>query len=89
MVSGGHSHIVWVEDYTKLKILGRTRDDAAGEAFDKAARAMGIPYPGGVEMDRVAETGNAHAYQLPRPRVEGAPPGLQLFRAENSGAEPA
>ena len=73
MVSGGHSHIVWVEDYTKLKILGRTRDDAAGEAFDKAARAMGIPYPGGVEMDRVAETGNAYAYQLPRPRVEGAP----------------
>ena len=73
VVSGGHSHIVWVEDYTKLKILGRTRDDAAGEAFDKAARAMGIPYPGGVEMDRVAETGNDHAYQLPRPRVEGAP----------------
>ena len=72
-LSGGHSHIVWVEDYTKLKILGRTRDDAAGEAFDKAARAMGIPYPGGVEMDRVAETGNDHAYQLPRPRVEGAP----------------
>lgn len=73
VVSGGHSHIVWVEDYTKLKILSRTRDDAAGEAFDKAARAMGIPYPGGVEMDRVAETGNDHAYQLPRPRVEGAP----------------
>lgn len=73
VVSGGHSHIVWVEDYTKLKILGRTRDDAAGEAFDKAARAMGIPYPGGVEMDRVAETGNDQAYQLPRPRVEGAP----------------
>ena len=73
VVSGGHSHIVQVEDYTKLKILGRTRDDAAGEAFDKAARAMGIPYPGGVEMDRVAETGNDHAYQLPRPRVEGAP----------------
>lgn len=73
VVSGGHSHIVWVEDYTKLKILGRTRDDAAGEAFDKAARAMGIPYPGGVEMDRVAETGNDQAYQLPHPRVEGAP----------------
>lgn len=46
---------------------------AAGEAFDKAARAMGIPYPGGVEMDRVAETGNDQAYQLPHPRVEGAP----------------
>ena len=73
VVSGGHSHIVWVEDYTKLKILGHTRDDAAGEAFDKAARAMGIPYPGGVEMDRIAEEGNPDAYKLPHPRVEGAP----------------
>ena len=73
VVSGGHSHIVQVEDYTKLKILGRTRDDAAGEAFDKAARAMGIPYPGGVEMDRVAEEGNPAAYKLPHPHVEGAP----------------
>ena len=65
--------IVQVEDYTKLKILGRTRDDAAGEAFDKAARAMGIPYPGGVEMDRIAEEGNPAAYKLPHPHVEGAP----------------
>ena len=73
VVSGGHSHIVQVEDYTRLKILGRTRDDAAGEAFDKAARAMGIPYPGGVEMERIAEEGNDNAYQLPHPRVEGAP----------------
>ena len=54
-------------------MLGKTRDDAAGEAFDKAARAMGIPYPGGVEMDRIAEAGNDRAYQLPRPRVDGAP----------------
>lgn len=73
VVSGGHSHIVQVEDYTKLKILGRTRDDAAGEAFDKAARAMGIPYPGGVEMDRIAEEGDPNAYKLPHPHVEGAP----------------
>ena len=71
--AGGHSHIVQVEDYTKLKILGRTRDDAAGEAFDKAARAMGIPYPGGVEMDRIAEEGDPNAYKLPHPHVEGAP----------------
>ena len=70
---GGHSHLVQVEDYTKLKILGRTRDDAAGEAFDKAARAMGIPYPGGVEMDRIAEEGDPNAYKLPHPHVEGAP----------------
>lgn len=73
VASVGHSHIVQVEDYTKLKILGRTRDDAAGEAFDKAARAMGIPYPGGVEMDRIAEEGDPNAYKLPHPHVEGAP----------------
>ena len=73
VASGGHSHIVLVEDYTRLKILGRTRDDAAGEAFDKAARAMGIPYPGGVEMDRIAEEGDPNAYKLPHPHVEGAP----------------
>ncbi|WBY64159.1 MAG: tRNA N6-adenosine threonylcarbamoyltransferase [Thermocaproicibacter melissae] len=73
VVSGGHSHIVQVDDYTKLRVLGRTRDDAAGEAFDKAARAMGIPYPGGVEMDKIAEKGNDNAYRLPRPVVDGAP----------------
>ena len=72
VVSGGHSHIVRVEDYDRLTVLGRTRDDAAGEAFDKAARAMGIPYPGGVEMDKIAETGNPDAYRLPRPRVDGS-----------------
>ncbi len=73
VVSGGHSHIVQVEDYTQLQVLARTRDDAAGEAFDKAARAMGIPYPGGVELDKIAETGDPLAYQLPRPKVEGSP----------------
>lgn len=73
IVSGGHSHIVEVKDYTDLHVLGRTRDDAAGEAFDKAARAMGMPYPGGVEMDRRAEGGNPNAFQLPHPTVDGAP----------------
>ncbi|HEX3039961.1 MAG TPA: tRNA (adenosine(37)-N6)-threonylcarbamoyltransferase complex transferase subunit TsaD [Caproiciproducens sp.] len=73
VVSGGHTHIIQVKDYTELHVLGRTRDDAAGEAFDKAARAMGMPYPGGVEMDRRAATGNADAYQLPHPTVDGAP----------------
>lgn len=73
VVSGGHSHIVDVKSYTQLEVLGRTRDDAAGEAFDKAARAMGIPYPGGVELDKIAEGGDADAYRLPRPRVDGAP----------------
>ncbi|WP_312694997.1 tRNA (adenosine(37)-N6)-threonylcarbamoyltransferase complex transferase subunit TsaD [Caproiciproducens sp.] len=73
IVSGGHSHIIEVKDYTDLHVLGRTRDDAAGEAFDKAARAMGMPYPGGVEMDRRAEGGNPNAFQLPHPTVDGAP----------------
>ncbi len=73
VVSGGHSHIIEVKGYTELSVLGRTRDDAAGEAFDKAARAMGIPYPGGVELDKIAESGNDKAYILPRPKVEGAP----------------
>ena len=73
VVSGGHSHIVMVEDYTKMKILGRTRDDAAGEAFDKAARTMGLPYPGGIELDKVAENGNPLAFKLPRPVVHDAP----------------
>ncbi len=73
VVSGGHSHIVEVADYTQLRVLARTRDDAAGEAFDKAARAMGIPYPGGVELDKLAEGGNPEAYRLPKPKVEGSP----------------
>ncbi len=73
VVSGGHSHIVMVEDYTNMKIIGKTRDDAAGEAFDKAARTMGMPYPGGIELDKEAEAGNQFAYKLPRPVVNGAP----------------
>ena len=73
IVSGGHSHIVLVEDYTKMKIIGRTRDDAAGEAFDKAARTMGMPYPGGIALDKVAEDGDPHAFTLPRPVVHDAP----------------
>lgn len=73
VVSGGHSHIIQVEDYTKMKIIGKTRDDAAGEAFDKAARKMGMTYPGGIELDRIAETGNENAYKLPHPVVSDAP----------------
>lgn len=72
VVSGGHSHIVMVEDYTKMRVIGATRDDAAGEAFDKAARTMGMPYPGGIELDRIAEEGDDSAYVLPHPTVAGA-----------------
>lgn len=73
VVSGGHSHIVMVEDYTKMKIIGKTRDDAAGEAFDKAARTMGMPYPGGIALDKIAEEGDENAFEFPRPVVRGAP----------------
>ncbi len=73
VVSGGHSHLTEVLDYTKFHVIGRTRDDAAGEAFDKAARAMGFPYPGGLILDREAQKGNPAAYRLPRPKVDGSP----------------
>ncbi len=73
VASGGHSHLVEVEDYTRIRVLGRTRDDAAGECFDKAARAMGLPYPGGVHLDRLAAGGNPDAYALPHPHVTGSP----------------
>ncbi len=69
VVSGGHSHIVEVRDYTDYRIVGRTRDDAAGECFDKSARAMGMSYPGGIELDRVADTGDKTQYKLPYPHV--------------------
>ncbi len=73
VVSGGHSHLVEVKSYTEFRVIGYTHDDAAGEALDKAARAMGLPYPGGLNLDRVAKDGNDKAYKMPHPRVDGAP----------------
>ena len=70
VASGGHSHIVAVEDYTKLEIMGRTRDDAAGEAFDKIARVLGLGYPGGPLIDKIAKEGNPDAVQFPRVRMD-------------------
>ena len=70
VVSGGHSHIYNIRDYTELKLIGRTRDDAAGEAFDKVARVIGFGYPGGVKIDAAAKRGDINAYKLPRPRVD-------------------
>ena len=67
VVSGGHSHIVEVADYTEFRVLGKTRDDAAGEAFDKSAKLLGLGYPGGPALSRLAEFGNPQAYALPRP----------------------
>lgn len=71
VASGGHSHTVWVESYTKFKVLGRTVDDAAGEAFDKVARTLGLGYPGGPAVSKAALGGNPKAYPLPTPHVEG------------------
>jgi len=73
VVSGGNTAMVEVKDYTDFKIIGRTRDDAAGEALDKAARSMGIPYPGGLNMDRLAKDGDSTAFKFPVPKVEGCP----------------
>ena len=70
VASGGHSLLIDVEDYTKFKILGRTLDDAAGEAFDKTARALGFPYPGGIYIDAASKIGNPYAYTLPDPHTE-------------------
>lgn len=72
VASGGHSHIVEVRDYTKYHVIGRTRDDAAGECFDKAARTLGYEYPGGKFIDAAAKLGNPDAYKLPKPKVQGS-----------------
>ena len=73
IVSGGHTHIVKVNDYTDFEVIGRTRDDAAGEALDKAARALGLPYPGGLNLDKASKNGDDKAYAFPRPKVENSP----------------
>lgn len=73
VVSGGHTHLVIVKDYGAFEILGRTRDDAAGEAFDKVARAIGLGYPGGPKIDRLSKEGNAYAFDFPKAKVDEAP----------------
>lgn len=72
VVSGGHSHLVVVKDYGEYEILGRTRDDAAGEAFDKVARAIGLGYPGGPKIDKISKEGNPEAIHFPRAKVAEA-----------------
>ena len=73
VVSGGHTMILAVEDYTRMRILGGTRDDAAGECFDKVARVLGMPYPGGAALDRTARQGVEGHYDLPRAKLSGNP----------------
>ena len=72
VASGGHSHIIEVRSHTEFRVVGRTRDDAAGECFDKCARVLGFPYPGGVHIDRAAREGNPEGYALPHPTVAGS-----------------
>ena len=99
VVSGGHSHIVAVEDYTTYKVLGKTRDDAAGEALDKAGRTLGLPYPGGISIDKIAPTGDENAFAFPHPRLDTpydfSFSGLKtaviniVHRMEQNGGDPA
>ena len=72
VVSGGHTHLTVVHDYCEYELIGRTRDDAAGEAFDKVARAIGLGYPGGPKIDAAAKTGNPHAFDFPKAKVNGS-----------------
>ena len=73
VVSGGNTLLCKVNDYTDFEVIGRTRDDAAGEAMDKAARTLGLPYPGGVNLDKIAKNGDNTKYKFPKPRVDGSP----------------
>jgi N6-L-threonylcarbamoyladenine synthase len=71
-VSGGHSHLIWFESPLEYRLIGRTRDDAAGEAFDKVAKMMGLPYPGGPSIGKLAPSGNEHAFKLPTANLPGS-----------------
>lgn len=73
VVSGGHTHLVHVKDFGVYEIIGRTRDDAAGEAFDKVARAIGLGYPGGPKIDKLSKEGNPKAIAFPKAHIDGAP----------------
>ncbi len=73
VVSGGNTLLCKVNDYTDFEVVGRTRDDAAGEAMDKAARTLGLPYPGGVNLDKISKDGDNTKYKFPKPRVDGSP----------------
>lgn len=84
VVSGGHTMLVDVEDYTRMRILGTTLDDAAGECFDKVARVLGMPYPGGASLDRHAKLGDEKKYTLPRSRT-----GANLYDMSFSGLKTA
>jgi N6-L-threonylcarbamoyladenine synthase len=82
IVSGGHTQIMYATDHTNWKVIGRTQDDAVGEAFDKAAKVLGLPYPGGPSIAKIAENGDPNKYKLTTPVVNTIDPGLRDLRAE-------
>ncbi len=86
VASGGHSHLFAIEDYSEFRLLGRTRDDAAGEAFDKVARALDLPYPGGPSLEALAREGDPNAISSPRGSTRGRR-WIFPFRAENGGGQ--
>ena len=85
VVSGGHTMLVDVQDYTRMEILGGTRDDAAGECFDKIARVLGMPYPGGAALDRTSQSGAPAKYPLPQAKVDGSPLDLSFSGLKTAG----
>ncbi len=85
LVSGGHTMLIEVQGIGRYELLGETRDDAAGEAFDKTAKLLGLPYPGGPELARMADAATGGAFTFPRPHARPSGPGVQLFGAEDSG----
>ena len=85
VVSGGHTMLVDVQDYTRMEILGGTRDDAAGECFDKIARVLGMPYPGGAALDRMSQGADENRYPLPRAKVDGNPLDLSFSGLKTAG----
>jgi N6-L-threonylcarbamoyladenine synthase len=94
-VSGGHTQIVLCESPLKLKVLGETRDDAAGEAYDKSAKLLGLPYPGGPLIDKLASSGNPDRYHFPEPQIDGldfsfsgVKTAILYFLKENTGRDP-
>ncbi|MDO5695421.1 MAG: tRNA (adenosine(37)-N6)-threonylcarbamoyltransferase complex transferase subunit TsaD [Eubacteriales bacterium] len=78
VISGGHSHLIHVRDYTDFEIIGKTADDACGEAFDKVARVIGLGYPGGPKLEKLAKDGDEEAIRFPRPKVAGEPYGYSF-----------
>ncbi|MFO0971077.1 MAG: tRNA (adenosine(37)-N6)-threonylcarbamoyltransferase complex transferase subunit TsaD [Candidatus Saccharimonadales bacterium] len=85
IVSGGHTQLMYATNHKDWRVIGRTTDDAVGEAFDKAAKVLGLPYPGGISLSKLAQNGDAGVYHLPTPKVSSIDPGLVDLRSQSSG----